>query len=131
MQNLKTVFKRLNEERFKLQTDKLELFKKEIEYVGHVVAQKGVKPNPMKIESIKLFPLPKTTIEIKSFVGLIGYYRKFIKDFARVTKLFAKRLKGKQQTVVDEEYIRPFEHCKTLLCNDLLLRYPDFTKPSI
>jgi len=48
-----------------------------------------------------------------------------------VTKPLTKRLKGKQQIVADDEYIRTCEHCNTLLCNDPLLRYPDFTKPCI
>jgi len=131
MQDLRTVFKRISGANFKLQTDKSEFLKKEIEYLGHVVTQEGVRPNPKKIQAIKLFPLPKTPKEIKSFLGFIGYYRKFIKDFAKITITLTKRLKGKQQIIKDEEYTKTFEYCKTLLCNDPLLRYPDFTKPFI
>jgi len=114
---LRTVFKRISGANFKLQTDKSELLKKEIEYLGHVVTQ-----------------VPETPKKIKSFLGLIEYYRKFIKKKfakAKITKPLTKRLKGKQQIIIDEEYTKTFEYCKTLLCNDPLLRYPDFTKPFI
>jgi len=52
--------------------------RKDIDFLGHIVTQEGVKPNPLKIQTIKDFPCPKTTREIKSFLGLLGYYRKLI-----------------------------------------------------
>jgi len=68
-----------------------------VEFLGQVVTLEGVKPNPNKIKIIKDFPCPHNRKTIKSFLGVIGYYRKFIRDFARITKLLTKQLKAKNQ----------------------------------
>lgn len=92
----------------------------------------GIKPNPKKIEAIKKFPIPQTKKAIKSFLGLLGYYRKFIRDFARITKPLTRQLKGKLKTIkIDEEFTDTFETCETLLCNDPVLQYPDFDREFI
>lgn len=75
--------------------------------------------------------MPKTRKEIKSFLGLLGYYRRFIRDFAKITKPLTQQLKGKSDVTIDDNYIKTFEFCKTLLCNDPILQYPDFTKSFI
>lgn len=126
--NLEKVLKRLRESNFKIQMDKSEFLKLETSFLGHVISKDGVKPNPDKINVIKNYPLPKTTTEIKRFLGLLGYYRKFIPDFARITKPFTQCLKKGSKIVCDQNYINTFEHCKTLLTNDPILQYPDFTK---
>lgn len=84
MVNLERVFKRLRESNFKIQMDKSEFLKLETSYLGHVISKDGIKPNPDKIAAIQKFPIPKTATEIKRFLGLLGYYRKFIPDFARL-----------------------------------------------
>lgn len=129
--DLKLVFDRLNKANLKLQPEKSEFFRKEIEYLGHVVTESGIKPNPKKLIAIKSFPIPKTRKQIKAFLGLLGYYRKFINDFAAITKPLTQQLKGKATVVIDEEYRKTFETCKTLLCNDPILQFPDFTKSFI
>lgn len=78
-----------------------------------------------------LYRIPKTRKEIKSFVGLLGYYRRFVRDFAKITKPLTQQLKGTADVTIDENYIKTFDFCKTLLCNDPILQYPDFTKPFI
>lgn len=128
MINLEKVFKRLRESNFKIQMDKSEFLKLETQFLGHVVCKDGVKPNPDKISVINNYPIPKNTTEIKRFLGLLGYYRKFIPDFARITKPMTQCLKKGSKIVYDQNYISCFEHCKTLLTNDPILQYPDFTK---
>lgn len=95
--HLKSVFDKRAQANLKLQIDKSEFLKKKIEYLGHVVTADGIKPNPKKLETIKKFPIPQKKKEIKSFLGLLGYYRKFIRDFTRITKPLTKQLKGKQK----------------------------------
>lgn len=60
--------------------------KQETEFLGHIVTTEGIKPNPDKIKAIVNVPTPSKPKEIKSFLGLAGYYRKFIKDFAKISK---------------------------------------------
>lgn len=73
--------------------DKSEFLKLETDFLGHVICKDGVKPNPSKIAAIEKYPLPKTTTEIKRFLGLLGYYRKFIPNFAKLTKPLTQCLK--------------------------------------
>lgn len=132
MVNLEKVFKRLRESNFKIQMDKSEFLKLETAYLGHIISKDGIKPNPDKITAIQKFPIPKTATEIKRFLGLLGYYRKFIPDFARITKPMTQCLKkGSKITFNDANYVNCFEKCKTLLTNDPILQYPDFDKDFI
>lgn len=128
MVNLEKVFQRLRESNFKIQMDKSEFLKLETAYLGHVISKDGVKPNPDKIAAIEKYPIPKTPKEIKQFLGLLGYYRKFIPDFARLSKPLTQCLKKGKKITLDPEYVNCFEKCKTLLTNDPILQYPDFTK---
>lgn len=128
MVNLEKVFNRLRESNFKIQMDKSEFLKLETAYLGHVISRDGIKPNPDKISAIRNYPLPKTPTEIKRFLGLLGYYRKFIPDFAKVTKPMTQCLKKGSKITLDQNYTSCFEKCKTLLINDPILQYPDFSK---
>ncbi|KAG6465364.1 hypothetical protein O3G_MSEX015105 [Manduca sexta] len=132
MVNLEKVFKRLRDSNFKVQMNKSEFLKLETAYLGHIISQDGIKPNPDKIKAIEKLPMPKTATEIKRFLGLLGYYRKFIPDFARITKPMTQCLKkGSKITPGNIDYIKCFEKCKTLLTNDPILQYPDFEKEFI
>lgn len=129
--NLCKIFDRLRESNFKIQMDKSEFLKHETPYLGHIITPQGVKPNPDKISAILKYPIPKTPKQIKGFLGLLGYYRRFIPDFARVTKPLTSCLKKGAKITLTSDYIRCFEHCKKLLTNDPILQYPDFTKDFI
>lgn len=128
MNNLEKVFQRLRESNFKIQMDKSEFLKLETAYLGHIISRDGIKPNPEKISAIKKYPIPKTPKEIKQFLGLLGYYRKFIPDFARITKPLTQCLKKGSRITLSSEYVNAFESCKTLLTNDPILQYPDFKR---
>lgn len=129
MENLKLVFQRLRDSNFKIQTDKSEFLRHEVAYLGHVVTPSGVKPNPDKILAIKRFPIPKTTKQLKGFLGLLGYYRRFINNFSKLTKPLTKCLKKGAKIEHNDEFVNCFETCKNLLINEPILQYPDFSKP--
>lgn len=127
--NLQTVFQRLREANFKIQLDKSEFLKHETAYLGHIVTSDGIKPNPDKIAAIRQFPIPTTQKEIKSFLGLIGYYRKFIPNFSKLTKPLTSCLKKGANIDPDHpKYINAFKTCQEILMNDPILQYPDFDK---
>lgn len=129
--NLELVFEKLRESNFKIQLDKSEFLRKEIEFLGHIVSTEGIKPNPNKISAVKNFPIPRTAKNLKSFLGLLGYYRKFIPNFAKLTKPLTVCLKKGMEIKLTESYVKTFEMCKNLLCNDPILQYPDFSKDFI
>ena len=74
------LFNRLKEASLKLQPDKCEFLRTEMAYLGYIIGQNRVKPNPAKKTVIKKFPQPRTVRAIRHFLGLSGYYRRFIKD---------------------------------------------------
>lgn len=127
--NLTQVFQKLRDSKLKIQLDKSEFLRQNVEFLGHVITPNGIKPNPNKIKAIEKFPIPTTAKEIKSFLGLLGFYRKFIKDFAKITKPFTKCLKKGEKIVHNNEFLEAFDRCKNILSNQPLLQYPDFDKP--
>ncbi|EFA12120.1 Retrovirus-related Pol polyprotein from transposon 17.6-like Protein [Tribolium castaneum] len=128
---LKEVFERLRNANFKIQLDKSEFLRKEVAYLGHIITPEGVKPNPEKIKAVMKYPIPRTQKEIKSFLGLLGYYRRFIPNFALLTKPLTKCLKKNSKIEHNEQFIKSFETCKQILINHPILQYPDFTQPFI
>lgn len=114
-----------------MQLDKSEFLKDSVHYLGHVITPEGVRPNPDKIKAINEFPLPKTQKEIKSFLGLLGYYRRFIKDFAKITKPMTKCLKKNAKVIHGNDFLECFKICKEMFINDPILQYPDFSKEFI
>lgn len=130
LQHIKLIFQRLKEVNLKIQLDKSEFLCKEVAFLGHVITPEGIKPNPSKIEAVLKYPVPKTIKEIKSFLGLVGYYRRFISGFAKLTAPMTKCLrKGTRINIDDPDYKECFELCKELLTNAPILKYPDFEKP--
>lgn len=123
------IFTALEKANLKVQMDKCNFLKKETEFLGHMLTKDGLKPNPNKIKIIQEITLPKTEKQIKSFLGLTGYYRKFIKDYAKVAQPITKYLKkGIKVNINDPTYIEAFEKLKLLISSHPILRYPDFGK---
>ncbi|CAF4800983.1 unnamed protein product [Pieris macdunnoughi] len=127
----KQVFERFRSHNLKIQLNKSEFLQKQVKFLGHTLTNKGLMPNEDKIAAVKKFPIPKTQKEIKSFLGLVGYYRKFIQDFAKLTKPLTKCLKKGSKINLTPEYTQAFEKCKEVLINAPILQYPDFDKPFI
>ena len=69
-----------------MKLSKCHFFMKEIQYLGHILSTKGIKPLPLKTQAIKNMHLPKMLKQVCAFLGLVGYYRKFIKNFAKIAK---------------------------------------------
>lgn len=131
LDNLKKIFNTLSKYNMKVQLDKCEFLSKEVAFLGHIVTIDGVKPNPDKIEIIKHWPLPKTEKELRGFLGILGYYRKFIKDFAKIAKPLTNSLRKGEKLCHTEEFMKAFNKCKNILTSSDILQYPDFTKPFI
>ena len=85
LQHLEEIFVRLRKFRLKMKREKCSFFKKHIQYLGHLVSEKGFEPLPEKLESIRKMPALRTAKEVKQFLGLIGYYRKFVPRFANIS----------------------------------------------
>ena len=98
-------------------------------YLGHIISEDSVKPDPKKIEAVSKFPRPKKAKNIKQFLGLTGYYRRFIPNFFKIAKplihLLGKDIPFKRS----EDQENAFNNLKTALMTKPILQYPDFSKP--
>lgn len=102
---------------------------KETPYLGHILTPEGLRPNKSKIEAIINLKLPTSQKQIKSFLGLTGYYRKFIRDYAKVAYPMISYLKkDKKINTNDPNYITSFNKLKQLITEHPILRFPDFDK---
>ncbi|XP_063988164.1 uncharacterized protein LOC135168161 [Diachasmimorpha longicaudata] len=90
---LREVLQCLKEANLRLQPDKCNFLRKEVVYLGHIITKDGIKADPSKIEAVVKFPVPQHEKEIMSFLGLAGYYRKFIRDFSKIAKPLSELLK--------------------------------------
>ena len=125
---LRDVFDRLRKHNLKLQPDKCEFLKQELSYLGHIVSANGVKPDPNKVEAVVRFPTPINATQIKSFLGLAGYYRRFIQNFSAIARPLTELLKKENSFEWKDEQQKSFDALKWKLVNPPILQYPDFTK---
>ena len=97
LRHLEEVFHRLRQAGLKMKHSKCDFFKSEIHYMGHLISADGISPLLDKLDTIKNMPTPKDMKEIKLFLGLTGYYRKFLCRFAGIprplTQLMKKEMK--------------------------------------
>lgn len=137
LRNLETIIKALNDANLKIQLDKSEFLHQEIEFLGYVIGSAGIKPNPQKIEAIQRYPSPKSIKDLRSFLGMMSYYRRFVKDFAKIAKPLTNLLRGEKnmssskKIKLNEAEVKCFEKMKSILSSTDVLAYPDHTKPYI
>ena len=131
LEHLRKLFIKLREADLKLKEVKCNFLKKHIQYLGHIVLGKGITPMPEKLACIKEMPPPKTPKEVKQFLGLIGYYRKFMprfSDLARPLNALTRKDVPFEWTPICQE---SFELLKASLMTEPILTYPDPNLPYV
>ena len=131
LEHLRKLFIKLREADLKHKEVKCNFLKKHIQYLGHIVSGKGITPMPEKLACIQEMPPPKTPKEVKQFLGLIGYYRKFVlrfSDLARPLNALTRKNIPFEWTPVCQE---SFELLKTSLMTEPILTYPDPNLPYV
>lgn len=123
-EKLKNVFDRLEEYNLKLQPEKCQFMCREINYLGHIISKDGILPDPKKIRAVQQFPLPKTVRQIKSFLGLASYYRRFIKNFSKLAEPMNKLLKKGEPFKWDAKCDESFSTLKEKLTTPPILAFP-------
>ncbi|XP_024964003.1 uncharacterized protein LOC112504296, partial [Cynara cardunculus var. scolymus] len=105
-----------------VQGDKLDqAIKLEVQFLGHVVNKRGIQVDPAKIEAIRNWEAPRTTTEIRQFLGLEGYYRRFIANFSKIAQLLTALTQKDKKFIWSEKQEEAFETLKQKLCNAPIL----------
>ena len=125
LKHLEEIFKRLRHFDLKMKKQKSSFFKKHIQYLGHLVSEQGFEPLPEKLEAIRTMPHPKSPKEVKQFLGLIGYYRKFIPRFSDLSRPLTRLTRHDVKFEWDQQCQKSFDHLRELLMQYPILRYPD------
>ena len=129
LEHLEIVFSCLREAGLKMKHSKCDFFKSEIHYLGHLISPKGISPLPNKLDSIKHMPVLNSVKEIKQFLGLTGYYRKFVPRFADISRPLTTLMKKDAKFEWTPACQKSFELLKETLCGEPVLKYADTSKP--
>ena len=129
LEHLELVFQRLREADLKLKASKCNFFKKHIQYLGHLVSGEGIEPLPEKLEAVRKMPPPTTPKEVRQFLGLVGYYRKFVPKFADIARPLTNLTKLDVPYEWTNRCQEAFEFLKQMLLKEPILKYPDPSKP--
>jgi transposase InsO family protein len=129
--HLREVFTRFRKAQLQMNIKKSSFGKSEVKYLGHLVSKEGTKMDPDKVEKINKFPRPTTVKEIRSFLGICSYYRRYCKDFANISSPLCDLLKKNSKFHWVKEHEKSFQDLKIMLSTEPVLAYPDYDKEFI
>ena len=124
IQRLRTVLQRLRDAGLKLSLKKCILLQKSVPFLGHVVSNHGVSTDSTKIEAVPTWPSPQTAKDVKSFLGLCSYYRRFVRDFSHIARPLYKLTEGQREFRWTSECEDAFRRLKALLTTAPILAFP-------
>ena len=131
LKDLSTVLQRLREAGLKIKLTKCDFLKKSLHFLGHMVDQEGIHTADDKIKAIQNFPTPKSIENVRSFLGLSGYYRSFIRNFSSIASPLNILLRKETQFTWGAAQERSFQELKHALTHAPVLIFPNFNKPFI
>lgn len=129
LQLIHTVFERLRDASLTLNLAKCEFGKATVTYLGKEVGQGQVRPVEAKVQAICDFSPPRTKREVRRFLGMVGYYRSFCRNFSDVVLPLTNLLRNNTEFVWSGDCESAFQNTKALLCNSPVLIAPDFELP--
>ncbi|CAI5689901.1 unnamed protein product [Oreochromis niloticus] len=124
LQRLGQVFYRLQQANLKLKPAKCCLFRRKVAYLGHVVSEHGVATDPSKVQKVQMWPAPTSIHEVRRFIGLASYYRRFVKDFASIAEPLHNLTKKNAHFQWHAEHQAAFNKLKCRLTSAPVLGYP-------
>ncbi|GJW87680.1 putative reverse transcriptase domain-containing protein [Tanacetum coccineum] len=123
--HLKTILNLLRSEKLYAKFSKCDFWLDSVQFLGHVIDSNGVHVDPAKIEAIKNWAAPTTPTEVRQFLGLAGYYRRFIKEFSLISKPLTKLTQKNKPYVWGDDEEEAFQTLKLKLCSAPILSLPE------
>nr|GEX16111.1 putative reverse transcriptase domain-containing protein [Tanacetum cinerariifolium] len=124
-EHLKIILELLKKEELSAKFSKCEFWIPKVQFLGHVIDSQGIHVDPAKIESVKDWASPKSPTEIRQFLGLAGYYRRFIEGFSKIAKPMTKLTQKKVKFKWGDKQEAAFQLLKQRLCSAPILALPE------
>ena len=131
LRDVETVLDRLLDANMTLKPSKCHLFQRELLYLGHIVSAEGIKPDPKKIQAILEMPVPVDVTGVRSFLGMIGFYRTYIENFSRIAVPLYNLTKNFVKFDMREDEVNSFNELKQAMATAPILCHPDFDRPFV
>ena len=128
-EHLRIVLQRLREHKLYAKFSKCEFWLKKVQFLGHVISEDGISVDPSKIRDVLDWKTPETVPEIRSFLGLAGYYHRFVPNFSKIARPMTELLKKGVKFVWDDKCDQAFQTLRKLLTSAPVLAQPDITRP--
>ena len=129
--HLSIVLEKLNKAHLTINLEKTQFFKPEVKFLGYLLSEKGILPDPEKVEAIVKFPTPKRPKDIRAFLGLCNYYRRFQVEFATYAKTLQQLIKKGVKWIWEEEEENAFNTLKENFLKTVILAHPDPKLPFV
>ena len=131
LEHLSIIFGKLRQHNLKLKLKKCSFLKIETNYLGFVISENGIKPDEKKVETIRSLPVPTCVKEVRSFIGMCSYYRRFIPNFSQIAEPIVALTRKYAHFKWSDAHQRAFDSLKDSLTAVPLLVYPDSYKPYV
>ena len=131
LHHLQLVFSKLRQAKLKLNPGKCHFATRTVKYLGHIISKDGIRVNPENTEKVKNFQRPRNSKDVKSFLGMANYYRKFVKDYAHIAAPLNALLKKNQKFHWTPACEKSFGQLKEKLTSAPILAFPKLDKPFI
>ena len=127
---LEEVLSRIRAAGLKVKRAKCQFAQESVKFLGHIVSARGTEPDPSKVEAVRDFPTPSCLSDVRAFIGMASYYRRFIKNFSDIAAPLHQLTKGGQREFRWSPLAnRAFQDLKSRLCSAPILSLPDFSVP--
>lgn len=131
LEHLRLVLEVLRQERLYAKLSKCQFFQTEVDFLGHKVSNGHIKVDPVKVAAVAEWPRPTSVAELRSFLGMVNYFRRFIENHARICKPLYELLNNKSTREWTVECENSFVQLKQILTSHPVLTAPDYSKPFI
>lgn len=126
MENISNVLHRLRSFNLKLKVEKTQFLRKEVHYLGHIIGKEGIRTDPKKVKCMIDFPTPTCLVEVQRFLGMCNYYRKYVREYSRITKPMNELTKKDVPFIRSQSCKDSFETLKLALISTPILIFPNF-----
>jgi hypothetical protein len=130
-EHLRAVFEILATHKLKVKRSKCTFAQTKLKYLGHIISASGVATDPKNLEAVRMWPVPANAKDVRKFLGLAGYYRKFVRNFGLISRILTDLLKKNEPFVWTSDHQQAFDSLKQALLAAPVLALPNFDKPFV